>query len=54
MISDYCKDGRNICKSIHGYNVDMEYIASHVCLDYVYISTRSNPPYFIKTCIILG
>lgn len=34
-----CEDGKNICKSIRGYNVDMEYIASHVCLDYVKMSS---------------
>lgn len=34
-----CEDGKNICKSIRGYNVDMDYIASHVCLDYVKMSS---------------
>lgn len=33
-----CEDGKNICKSIRGYNVDMDYIVLYVCLDYVKMS----------------
>lgn len=33
------KMAKTFCKSIRGYNVDMNYIASHVCLDYVKMSS---------------